>query len=238
MEWLDVEQPSNSDISSKESTTEIISSEPTVPQTEEQALFENRMQWLTYTVAELLYYDISSVYRSDFITLLNTNDNIIRLDDLLGSNPVNDHFKADFTNLIGNYIIGINENGCRGRPEGMEDRPKTSDTEFTAEIFIDYLIIVNCIELYFPKSLIFSEIQESVIITSTAHPLNINQTNNGVQHYYFDEVCSGTTNVIVNLPYVNDNENIIVARPYKLDITTCAYNEYSFNFTDFLNLSF
>ena len=124
-----------------------------------------------------------------------------------------------------------------GGPGGQDNNVDGPDA------LISYLRNDHCIEMYFPVGLDFSE--EPYEITSTAHPLNSNNYNYGyVRFFDLTQVGPRTWRYAeyvdsVNQIYVNNNDNIIVTRPYR-DLSgeneICDYDEYNgIDFTDFLD---
>ena len=101
----------------------------------------------------------------------------------------------------------------------------------------------NCIELYFPNGVNFTG---SFDITSSAHPLNNNSSNDGIIRYYsygsggFEVGGSlppfATEDVTIDNHYVTLNDNVIIARPVPGFQVECDYSQYEVgDFTLFPN---
>ncbi|MEP2937649.1 MAG: hypothetical protein ABJM06_09975 [Gilvibacter sp.] len=109
--------------------------------------------------------------------------------------------------------------------------------EEMADAFMDYIINQNCIELYFPKGqmIYFGDFE----ITSTSHPMNNSVKNDGYKRLYTPLITGENCEVeMVNLTYVTNNKNIIVARPYAMasPSASCIYTSYGVtDFTQFLD---
>ena len=200
--------------------------------------FKIKMHWASFVTERILFYDDEDVFRSSFLDLLDSGNNIIPLEDIIGEHSVLPAFSDAFENLYLTYINNDKiENNC-GRPEGSEDYPRRPTSRTSINSYFQYMLVDNCVELYFPNGLEFNSLDLTALeMTSTFHPLTNATFNKGIKRFYI-ESCIYTDVVTVDADYVAANANIILARPYRLSTAgegRCAYNDYDFDFTDFLS---
>jgi len=172
------------------------------------------LQWTAYIIAGMLYEDEDDLFRSEFIDYSESGGTVYL--STLFENP---DFNSRFTELTFFYFeeesgIGIDK---ATRPTNKPAKPPRGiidGDEVQANFFLTAVKSYDCTEIYFPKELDFDNAILS--ITSTAHPLNtaLNnegykwELNTGVKGDYIDVM-----NVDVDNEYVDDNDNVIVARP-------------------------
>lgn len=218
--------------------------------TSEYDLFERRLQWFSFISAKVLRYNTAA--RSEVQgEIFGFNDDTVEAELLLGTTLSN--FEAAFENEF-IYYVGT----CCPDPDtegGKPDEPIIPDPispltpQQKYELFVNYMVDDNCVELYFPNGLNFSG---SFQLTSTSHPLTSSASNEGTLRYYnmqygFDTVEGGggtgspyiTEGVCVDDAYAANNNNIIVARPIRNTQSVdpdCSYTNYEgINFTLFLD---
>lgn len=199
----------------------------------EIAQAEKLFLWSSFFTAKVLRYDAPA--RSEFLAELNAN-NAASLSDLLNAN-LNPAFENAFRNYVTLYLQCEQ---CPGNETANPPQPigplggGGAPLHTQTQIFIDMLIQDNCIEIFVPNTLNFSEPFE---ITSTAHPFTGGPWNNGHKRTFEIFKGSYTHHVgVVDLNYVNTN-NVIVARPKVNPFDPdCAYDEFGVeDFTLFLN---
>ncbi|AXT19834.1 hypothetical protein D7030_01600 [Flavobacteriaceae bacterium AU392] len=201
-----------------------ISNEPHLLNRKTEQL-ENQMQWTAFLVGETLVSN--RLAENEFVNVLSIqNSNTINLRDLLLSINNNSAFKKAFRKQFDIYLIPQNE--C-GRPRGgpvLTGGPGGGSNELKFLNFINYLTVINCIELYLPHGYNAS-IAENY---SSAHPLNAIHSNTA---YIHPRDCINDDVQISPFNLLNDS-NVIIARP--LRSSNCNYEEYSeIDFTDFLS---
>ena len=202
-------------------------------------LLERRMQWASFITAKVLKN--SEEGRAYLLNVLN-HESALDIDILLDTPNA-------FYNTFYSYLLDYLEeehvsSGVIGdpRPDLEKDKPRrpimnSRSPEQDAADYIEYLVNLNCVQLYFPNDLQFPE--DGFIMTSVAHPLVESDSNKGFIRYFTEVTPDGsiTEAVIVDPTYVVVNDNIIVARPKRIfaDIE-CSYLEFpGLDFTEFLN---
>ena len=211
----------------------------------EAQILENNMQWVSFIVAEILYDDEQNLYRDGFVDALDNNQNIIKLNDLIGEQPLFLGFITEFERLFLSYYDDIHPYSLcsNGRPNASEDSPYHMASNLI-DPFKEYRVFLldeNCIELYFPNELLFDSGNPTspgyveLSITSTAHPL-VDDAEANVGYRRSDcifDIYSEVDEIpkVDNL-FAQDYDNIIVARPFIS--SKCKYSEYNFNIRDFL----
>lgn len=215
----------------------------------------NIMQWTGYLTAQVLLN--SNEGRAQFESFYNNgNTESIRLAYLVGSSVQNESFKSALKDEFYRYIL-IPES-CPEDPTRTRDRPtppnppghpetlsgfiswtfNTPDyvpgltiEEVNEERFQHYLELIledNCLEIYLPNGY-NTPIRN---IKSSAHPL-LDQNFNDEAYKHISECNVDLTNVASRTL-----GNIIIIRPYRgtgFPGNNCAYTQYSFDFTDFLD---
>jgi len=196
--------------------------------------FERTMQWASFIASEILKYNSSA--RNEIYNEIRKSGNHLKLVDLIGdtrsSTPI---FKSSFIILIDYYIAGNvpHPDSDKAKPE-PPIVPGHATIEAQRVIFINNLILHNCVELYFPNEL---NLDMDEPITSTAHPLDNSSSNIGIKRHNLYDNYSTTSAITIDNNYINVNNNIIIARPYRTfgtDGNNCAYLDYgNINFADF-----
>lgn len=211
---------------------------------EEDPILENNMEWVSYLIAETLLFSPES--RTYVANLISNNPNfngIIPLNVLLDQNENNEAFLIAFEEhfwCFENQGANCGTNG--GRPQGRvnpgDNAPPTCINAYCE--FLNYVLSINCIELFLPHGINFSTAK--LQIASTAHPLN-NDLFNDVYIHNSVLVQAGiisNNGIIMSDPSLEDTQyeldevaNIIVARPYR-NTTNCTYTRFANDFTLFL----
>lgn len=196
-------------------------------------ILELRMQWVSYITGRVLRYNNTA--RLEVLQLLPEGTEVIALEDLLENrNPT--EFSSSFIDMLELFITIIDENGKPGlaedSPPGGGGGSSSNPTLELVQLFLNYVLNENCIELYFPKGLSFTPEFE---ITSTAHPLTLENENYGYLRYY-EPILIGEEEILVeeitfNPTYLNQADNIIIARPVRPDFipdsqAVCNYEQY------------
>lgn len=229
------EQPTDDDVLESASTR---LGEPT-----ELMEFERRMAWTSFITGKLLRYDDAA--KAELLTHLSGSENRIPIADLLtGTADPSTPFETGFVNELSFYIY-VYIGG--GRPSYELDPPPQPIAGYPAEVqaeiddFMDFIVRQNCLELYFPRGLVFPE---GYTLTTTAHPLTSSESNEGVLRHHQPIMVDGalilTELVEVNDMYVDRTDNVIVVRPVRPEAlglnNECLYPEYfEINFLDFLD---
>lgn len=221
----------------------------------EDEKFERYLQWVSFISGRVIRYHLDA--RQEINSLLGTGQNVFTLTSLLDESPnaIAPNFNTHFRSILFYYIMIIEE---LGRPQLGLDIPPIAPTDedivFSQEgsfsDFLDYMLQDNCVELYFPKDLVFPT---NFQITSTAHPLTDAVSNYGYLRHHdpiYTIAGTGLGNPngpiliekieVIDPSYVEANDNIIVARPYRVFIGTgdtpiCHYEDYPSDFTLFLD---
>lgn len=206
----------------------------------QREILEINLRWTSYITGSVLRNDASS--RLEVAALLQNGNNVIRLNQLFGNGSA---FETKFYELTNWYLFMGYPNHDKTRPNPPPQGIGGGHSNLAAS-FMNYILNTNCIELYFPKSMIFTG---SFEITTTGHPMNdTDNFNDGIVRYYNPVSTSGlgdffstTHDVTVNANYVQHKDNIIIARPYRntnepLAGNSCNYIQYDdiSDFTDFL----
>ena len=210
----------------------------------DSAILENRLHWFSYISAKLLRSN--SNYQTLFINKLGSG-NTIDATELIGDGPFfsdfNIAFRATLSHAIQFYDPEPDHEPAKPPPPPIDDPNGGESPLEIADEIIDYLVNEHCVELYFPKGLDFTN--EPYTITSTAHPLTIDDENEGYRRLfngiYIKDLLIYTQDVTVENSYLLNESNtmVIVARP-EVVITgvggpDCTYTQYSdIDFEDFL----
>jgi len=186
--------------------------------------FQNSLQLVSSILARLAIVD-REVRRE--LTSLNTSTNVIQLSQLIGPDvPDDSRIKQCFTLSLIAFFNGGRPGHSVVIPPSQED-PGIVVFEDVAGEFINHILNDHCVELYFPNGINFNLLPPSNIY-STAHPLNNDEKNDGVQ--YRLELITGGTYVVSEILFVdsnivNESADIMVARPKRS--FRCDYSEYS-----------
>ena len=198
----------------------------------EAELFERRLAWASYITGIILYNAQGNVFEGELQPLIDTQTKSIALEDLIGPSAIDaPEFHNAFINLLDHYLndAEVQETGFFCRPDdpiGGPDEPIVGTGGFCncdlVQLYLDYVLVENCIELYFPRGIDFINSSD---VTTIAHPLDV-MGNEGRRR-----VSCTTNNFIPNITsnYVNQNPHtIIVARPVRdFGNPYCDYEEYS-----------
>ncbi len=200
---------------------------------------ENYSQITSFVVAKVIF-NHSGAERQQFLNELGSGDTVL-VSDLLGSQANGTAFKNRFIDYLEILIDpGLCHSLCC--PGGEDDPPFGEDGDHSGgdinvlvSEFIDYVTVDNCIEIFVPNTLNFQG--QNVKIASTAHPLTSLPYHTGYERGYDIAPCKVTRAFQINQNYVNNNSNVLVARPYRTPLNmNCAYTEYAgINFNLFLN---
>lgn len=223
--------------------------------------FETSLQWISYITAKVIYDDV--IAKNEFLASVSNNETIA-LENLIGVNE-SSQFKTKFLEylyLFSSYSQGNNTGSFCPDSERIPPIPplgsgtcttcgspiingglrvETDPVQDAVDDFMTYVLNENCIELYFPNSLLIYS-QSSFRITSTAHPLTNALENDAFLRYPdSDNSCGVVVEAIIMSPdnVIHPSFNTIVARPYKDNSINnpCDYLEYSdIDFTDFLRI--
>lgn len=190
---------------------------------------EKTLQWVSYITG------VISIDNSSYTSMLNSNLSLrktIPLEDLIGSSPISISFKNDFLEEVESAIqtgdiqcpgtqsdpppIPPSPNG-NGEPIANVGQERTFDLT-VVQPFLDWVLDDNCIELYFPTGMNHGAGDS---ITSTAHPLDNTNDNNGYRHASasgLGSACSSTYAVPnVTEDYVSLTQSwnhVVMARPF------------------------
>ena len=201
---------------------------PIAKQDDALKIFENRMQWASFITAEVLIFDEAS--REQIEALLNTSSGrSIAFDDLVGPKTKTSGFHKKFVDRLQYYVTSPawgpdHQQEHPDYPVVRNINPNLLDPEILVEEYLDYMLNQRCVELYFPKDLQFHNRSYHLGIASTADPLNGAQENTGYI-VYFDVVNNvWSEQVTVNLQFMLQYPNIIIARPKHVSgVSNCQY---------------
>lgn len=201
-------------------------------------IMEINLRWAAYIAGSVLRNSPDA--QNQVAILLQNGNTVINLNQLLENDTA---FANKFRELTEQYFLVGYPNHDKTRP----NPPPQGAPINLPNIFIDYILQDNCIELYFPKSMSYTGAYN---ITSTGHPMNAtDDSNDGIIRYYSPLmvnvngtfIYSTTHEVTVNDAYIQNNDNIIIARPYRSVFTevggpNCFYPQYDDieSFIDFL----
>ncbi|MFT5891452.1 MAG: hypothetical protein ACI9Y7_001556 [Dokdonia sp.] len=217
------------------------------------------MHWMSFITAEsIMEYELA---RQDFSNI-TSNQDVIALEDVIGSNANGDFKDAFFLNLT-EAIQGIVDNmHCSADPMscGAPDPPATtpplptgigptgtpaSDDQIpTAQEVIAYLMnyVLNqhCLEIFVPKTI--PDTGEILEIAATQHPLSAIQSNEAAILTNQEDPISTHRYIyydIISSSYINgiasQNKYVIITRPKRVR-DVCAYSQYNrIDFTKFFN---
>ena len=215
----------------------------------EREMMEINLRWTAFITGYVLRH--STEAQHEVATLLQNGNRVIKLNDLLTQNTTfNFAFRgyiADYLNIVeGNQVEpGADKPRPNPPPQGINggESAINGNSINYLSFFINYISTENCIELYFPRSMNY---RGEYSITTTGHSMNDKNFNDGIVRYYDYQLIDGhyitNENVTVNSTYLQNNANIIIARPYRITgISTygadCSYDEYNDirDFTTFLD---
>ena len=197
----------------------------------------NKMEWISYITAQVL--NRSANARVEFREQLgNPNSSTaLSLNSMLGNPSVNRQFRAEFKRIfIQNYMASGGSCTNGGHPEGGphpngELGGRSSiDYDQIFEDYISSLLDDDCLEYYLPNGFAYFESttnNNSSPIKSTSHPLSTSRVNSG---FLFNDIVFCTVEPIRITGATTGI--IIVVRPFRSP--NCFYNEYDFDFNDFL----
>ena len=219
---------------------------------------ETMLQWTSFAAMEALFDNPET--RLEFKAALDAN-NRVDVSDLLGSSSTTLNFKERWMEVMYTHIWWElnpgHPNGAKPKIPVVQNPPPPigcfpepcDEVQLYLDFFVSEITINNCIELYMPSDLDYSG---NLKLTSTAHPLTTDLANEGFDIKMVliggDDSGGGTPyRVINNVERINDvyviaHGNVIVARPFRPDVTVigvpigpCAYPSYPADFTLFLN---
>ncbi len=203
------------------------------------AVFENYLEWAGYLSLRLAaenpghYNQISNAIQLD---------GTIQLYQLLsesGETTFQAAFEDLMVDILTNDLPDPDTDGAKPPPPNGDPPfgpPTEEEAQQIVDDMIDYLVVDNCVEFYFPNG--FGPWNGFTTMTSVAHPMNTDNYNDGIRRHYFpiyNALYPNGTNtdiVTVNQAYVNVSTNfsILIARPVKASTPfdpMCQYNEYS-----------
>jgi len=186
-------------------------------------ILENDMEWAAYLTAQAILTNESA--KAQFMSALSNSEfvNIVRIEDLLGPNLINLSFRNAFEERF-NYFDNLPD--CGRCPGGRLDKPE----QVNCSGFCSYLKVLlneNCLEIVLPNG--FNP--NISVVSSTAHPLNLDAFNDAYIHTEDD-----VTYRIINNINVSTFTNPLVVRPFIDVLNGCKYDAYSeLNFTYFLH---
>ncbi|MDC8006041.1 hypothetical protein POV27_18460 [Aureisphaera galaxeae] len=200
---------------------------------------QHRLQWTSFLCAQVLLHNHQ--LRDEFETHIDGKGRVSLKALFAVDIGEENHFRNKFTDYLSHYI----EYGD-GHPDSQEDTPgfpvvPGGGNQFSpltvaerVDIFFDYILTENCIEIYVPNTLF--DITDFDRIVSTAHPLSRVSTNDGFRHIICRsaEYCTFTA---ITFPTDIETNNILIARPIRdLSDSNCNYLEYPVaEFTNFYN---
>ncbi|WP_298892424.1 hypothetical protein [uncultured Psychroserpens sp.] len=211
-------------------------------------ILENHLQWVSFIAAEIILYHPDA--REEFLAKLDVNGTVA-LEELIGNDmSMGGSFRDTFDQIL-YYHVCIDIFGQCGKPgsvSGTPNRPASSsngtggggilpgfEVEWAVADFRNFVLSQNCIELHtnYNSVLVGAFIVNDM--TSTAHPLNTDDSNIGIRRYS----QLGTQPILsVDNAYMATNLTLI-ARPFRPNAVSigdeCSYTEYSdvADFTDF-----
>jgi hypothetical protein len=192
----------------------------------ESEIFMNKMQWASYLSAKVIH-NLNNTERSAVRTLISNEK--IALEDLIGPNTQ----LPSFHNSFFGYLRLIFSEGNPGGDPNTPNKTEGVDPIQAAYDYLDYVLNQNCVELYFPVSILDGPKD----FISLSHPLTISTVNYGYKRK--------ANNQTLFIPRITSDEissnqlntTYIIARPAR-DMTEgsgCNYSQYTgINFTQFL----
>ncbi len=213
-----------------------INSEKKVPELTDKSsydalLFEGRMQWTAFIAAKVLLHNKNA--RTEVTNMISNKT--IALEDLINTDDVTETaFEQDFMYELTEYYRYVRNPEEDRPPHGISGCCTNGTAEEHAAAFVNYMVNMNCVELYFPNYIIYAG-NNPTEISSTAHPLTEFDSNYGYIRYAELQSDSPTDEVIVNQNYVDTHHIMIIARPVR-DTERCEYRDIPVDdFTEFLN---
>ena len=204
-------------------------------------IMEINLRWVSYITGSVLRDNPEA--RLEITALLQNGNSVVKLHEVLDNTTV---FADRFYQNTSFYLFMGYPNHDKTRPNPPPQGIGEGHLNLTDQ-FINYILYEHCIELYFPKSMNYSG---NFSITTTAHPMNATDNfNDGIIRYYnplilnmdTEDFYSTTHNVTVTEAYVQNKDNVIIARPYRIPNKpiggkNCNYTQYNDieYFTDFL----
>jgi hypothetical protein len=199
-------------------------------------MFERQLHWFSYIAAEVLLTDSDARQEMAFY-LGNSSTDSIKAEDLIGVNsiPAFNSFSHAFYATTLYYLSGPGWPGAGDPkprvPPAQGGFPNASPPWTTA--FYQALLETNCVELYLPNGVDFSN---GFDLTSSAHPLTNGPCNEG--YFVINGLGGVVTSSIIDLTqgYVNTHDNVLIARPFRSVPSDCYYFEYNgIDFEDFMD---
>lgn len=212
----------------------------------ENDLFERQLHWMSAITSKILRFHPAA--RTEVqVALSNNVANTIPAEDLIGGNSTMSAFHTAFEQEFYYYLNPPDPDSDNTRPQIPPASGGAPGPSGIFAIYLDNILIDNCVELYFPTGL---NLNGSFTSTATAHPLTEEDCNEGIKRLYYQpngssgpgdpaEGGSYTSPVTVNDLYNNANDNVIVARPVRDNgspSSNCTYTQYNVtDFEDFLD---
>lgn len=203
---------------------------------------QDMMQWAAYITAQAVLDDD---VRSELYNLIDGRESISFTELLDETTSDNMLFRTKFLSVL-RYEFLVNISNPISRPRfpdlthARQAPPWTggvaggSDLNDIIEEFLLATLEQNCLELFIPEGFLpVVPINQQHSLTSTAHPLNANNFNNGYRHYA-DTVLSGGI-ISEAIPIVDPNyviktssDVVFVVRPIRSIVIgdPCNYPEY------------
>ena len=242
---LQPEQDVNFQLETKSTSLDATSSDDPFVQTDftnksapQMAELETHMQLTGYIVARVLMYKDQGPERLQFAAAFSGGDTA-SMSTLIGNGANGTPFKTAFIEYLSHYFDG---SPCLDCPGGEDDEPPLTggngliqNTQDLVQDVIDFVTIDNCVELFVPTGMDYSKDQ----MTSVAHPMTNSSWNEGYERYAEPNENNKISKRVspVNQQYVNQNDNMIIVRPFKVIMSAdCHYSQYAhIDFTQFLN---
>ncbi len=232
--------------------------------------FENSLQWLAFISAKTILFDTEARTHFLFAIGDDNVVQINELLSGAGEGSLMNQFEREFRDVLFRYFCMELECGkpddLTGGPVPPFNPPPPGggvappDETFSnlstvpastrdshahvwqaVDDYIDFVLNLNCFELYMPTDLNF--LSSPINLTSVGHPLEITPSNYGFKLHDTPIVGPKTIQeavlVIVDPIYAAGNGNVILARPYRVaaggaGADLCGYVEYPVNFDLFL----
>lgn len=220
----------------------------------EENLFERQLQWFSFIASSAMQQPAVNAEISAYVGLQQGAK--IKAGLLIGDFATLTSFRDEFMIRLTFYA-----SGSAAEPEQETAKPELPiepdppfmplTTQQIVDRYMNAILVENCVELYFPKTMNFTG---NFNLVSSSHPLTSANTNEAIIRYSIAQGGTGITNengstsyidqytteaVVLNQSYVNTHNNIIIARPIKVSLipgTHCSYDDYSgIDFEDFMD---